>query len=276
MKGLKQIFDFYVNSSIHVALAVVSLSWLTLLEFGVLMDENLLFFMFFASITGYNFVKYFGLAKFHHRHLANWLKLIQVFSFFCFILMCFYALKLETKTLVYISVFGIITFLYAIPFIPKRFLLDEKLNLRNIGGLKIYVIALVWSGVTVFLPLINNAINISEDIIITAIQRFVIVIVLTLPFEIRDLQFDSLKLSTVPQKIGEKKTKIIGIILLILFFFIEIFKSKIEFNNVVPLSIVVIMTLFLLMNAKKNQGKYYSSFWVEGVPILWLLMVMLF
>lgn len=276
MKGLKQIFDFYINSSIHVALAVVSLTWLTLLEFGILMDENLLFFMFFASITGYNFVKYFGLAKFRHRHLANWLKLIQVFSFFCFILMCFYALKLETKTLSYISVFGIITFLYAIPFIPKRFLLDEKLNLRNIGGLKIYVIALVWTGVTVFLPLINNAIYISEDIIITAIQRFVIVIVLTLPFEIRDLQFDSLKLSTVPQKIGEKKTKIIGIILLILFFFIEIFKSKIEFNNVVPLSIVVIMTLFLLMNAKKNQGKYYSSFWVEGVPILWLLMVMLF
>lgn len=276
MKGLKQIFDFYVNSSIHVALAVVSLSWLTLLEFGVLMDENLLFFMFFASITGYNFVKYFGLAKFHHRHLANWLKLIQVFSFFCFILMCFYALKLETKTLVYISVFGIITFLYAIPFIPKRFLLDEKLNLRNIGGLKIYVIALVWSGVTVFLPLINNAINISEDIIITAIQRFVIVIVLTLPFEIRDLQFDSLKLSTVPQKIGEKKTKIIGVLLLIIFFFIEFFKSKIEFDNVVPLSMVVIMTLFLLMNAKKSQSKYYSSFWVESVPILWLLLVMLF
>ncbi len=273
---MKQIFDFYINSSIHVALAVVSLSWLTLLEFGVLMDENLLFFMFFASITGYNFVKYFGLAKFHHRHLANWLKLIQVFSFFCFILMCFYALKLETKTLVYISVFGIITFLYAIPFIPKRFLLDEKLNLRNIGGLKIYVIALVWSGVTVFLPLINNAINISEDIIITAIQRFVIVIVLTLPFEIRDLQFDSLKLSTVPQKIGEKKTKIIGVLLLIIFFFIEFFKSKIEFDNVVPLSMVVIMTLFLLMNAKKSQSKYYSSFWVESVPILWLLLVMLF
>ena len=276
MKGLKQIFDFYINSSIHVALAVVSLSWLTLLEFGVLMDENLLFFIFFASITGYNFVKYFGLAKFHHRHLANWLKLIQVFSFFCFILMCFYALKLETKTRVYISVFGIITFLYAIPFIPKRFLLDEKLNLRNIGGLKIYVIALVWSGVTVFLPLINNVIFFTEDIIITSIQRFVIVIVLTLPFEIRDLQFDSLKLSTVPQKIGEKKTKIIGILLLIIFFFIEFLKSKIKFDNVVPLSIVVILTLFLLMNAKKSQSKYYSSFWVEGVPILWLLLVMLF
>jgi hypothetical protein len=276
MKGLKQIFDFYINSSIHVALAVVSLSWLTLLEFGILMDQNILFFIFFASITGYNFVKYFELAKFHHRHLANWLKLIQVFSFFCFILMCYYALKLEDKTLIFISLFGIITFLYAIPFMPKRFLLDEKLNLRNVEGLKIYVIALVWSGVTVFLPLINNAILFSEDIIITTIQRFVIVIVLTLPFEIRDLQIDSVKLSTMPQKIGEKKTKIIGILLLIFFFFFELLKSEIEFNSLVTLSIVVIITLFLLIRAKKNQSKYYSSFWVEGVPILWLLLVMLF
>ena len=53
-------------------------------------------------------------------------------------------------------------------------------------------------------------------------------------------------------------------------------QSKIEFDNVVPLSMVVIMTLFLLMNAKKSQSKYYSSFWVESVPILWLLLVMLF
>lgn len=276
MKGLKQVFDFYINSSIHVALAVVSLSWLTLLEFKVLMDTNLLYLIFFASVTGYNFVKYFGLAKFHHRSLANWLKLIQVFSFFSFILMCFYALKLEFQTLIYISLFGIITFLYAIPFIPKRFLLDEKLNLRKIGGLKIYIIALVWTGVTVGLPLINNGVFFSYDIIIYIIQRFVFIIVLILPFEIRDLQFDSVKLSTLPQKIGEHKTKIIGVILLMFFFCLEFLKSEVEVKSVITLLIVVLITLILLMRAKISQSKYYSSFWVEGVPILWLLLVILF
>jgi hypothetical protein len=274
MKVLKQIFDFYINSSIHVALAVVSLSWLTILEFNVNNDQDILYFIFFASVTGYNFVKYFGLAKFHHRGLANWLKLIQVFSFFCFILMCFYALRLSTDVLIYIGIFGLITFLYAIPFLPKHLLFDEKQNLRNIGGVKIYIIALVWSGVTVLLPILNSSIHFSSDIVITGLQRFVFVIVLMLPFEIRDLQYDSLKLSTIPQKIGEKRTKIIGVMLLILFYFLEFLKKDFSFKKGVILIIIVLITLGLLLNAKRNQSHYYCGFWVEGIPIVWLLLVL--
>ena len=33
-------------------------------------------------------------------------------------------------------------------------------------------------------------------------QRFLFVVVAILPFEIRDIQYDSLKLSTIPQQIG--------------------------------------------------------------------------
>jgi hypothetical protein len=274
MSGLKQIFDFYINSSIHVALAVVSFSCLTLLEFHDY-DKDILYFIFFSSITGYNFVKYFGLAKFHHRSLAIWLKFIQVFSLFCFGLMCFYAFKIQTKTLYYILGLGLITFLYAIPFLPKRFLMDDKQNLRNVGGVKIYIIALVWTGVTVILPLVNNNIGISDTVIITAIQRLVFVIVLTLPFEIRDLQFDSIKLSTIPQKIGEKRTKIIGSIFLLIFFSLEFIKEETSYKTLIIVFVITIITFFLLLNAKKNQGKYYSGFWVEGIPIFWLLLVLL-
>lgn len=274
MKVLKQVFDFYINSSIHVALAIVSLTWLTLLEFNLYSEPNILYFIFFASVTGYNFVKYFGLAKFHHRGLANWLKFIQVFSFFCFILMCFYALKLSVDILIYIGIFGLITFLYAIPFLPKHLLMDEKQNLRNIGGLKIYIIALVWSGVTVFLPILNSSMHISADITITGIQRFVFVIILMLPFEIRDLQYDSLKLSTIPQKIGEKRTKIIGVILLMLFYFLEFLKKEFSLKSTVILLVITFVTLGLLLYSRKNQGQYYCGFWVEGIPILWLLLVL--
>ena len=276
MKVLKQLLNFYINSSIHVALAVYSLTWMTLLEFKVEYDETILYFIFYASITGYNFVKYFGVAKFHHRSLTNWLKAIQIFSFFCFLLMCYYAFQLSTKTLLYILGFGIVTFLYAIPFLPKRLFLDNQHNLRSIGGLKIYLIALVWTGVTVFLPLINSNYSIDSDVIITSIQRYVFVIVLMLPFEIRDLRYDSLKLSTVPQKIGVKQTKIIGSLLLVVFFFLELFKDETEINQIFVLLIVSIFTLLFLYFSKIEQGKYYSAFWVEGLPILWLLLLLLF
>ncbi|GAA0747245.1 hypothetical protein [Gaetbulibacter jejuensis] len=276
MKVLKRIFDFYINSSIHVALSVFSLAWITLLEFELPYDKNVLFFIFFASITGYNFVKFFGLAKFHHRSLATWLKYIQLFSLVCFLLMCYYVLQLEQTTLVYISVFGVVTFLYAIPFLPKKIFLDEKQNLRSLSGLKVYVIALVWCGVTVFLPLANADFLMNWDVSITAIQRFVFVLVLMLPFEIRDLQYDSVKLATIPQQIGVKKTKLIGVLLLMVFFFLDYLKDDMQLMNLLVLLVITAITLLSVVLAKKEQSKYYSAFFVEGIPVLWLLLILVF
>lgn len=276
MRIIKQLFDFYLNSSIHVALAVYSLSWITLREFNILYDENILFFIFFATITGYNFVKYFGIAKFHHRSLTDALKAIQVFSLICFVLLCYYTFQLPLITLGYIAIFGLVTFLYAIPFIPENFYLDNQQNLRAISGLKVYIIALVWAGVTVFLPLINNDFDWNVDVYITAFQRFVFVIVLMLPFEIRDLKYDSIKLATIPQRIGVKLTKIIGSLLLLFFFFVEFFKDFSTYLNNIGNLILVCLTLFFLIFANKKRNRYYSSFWVESIPIIWLLIILFY
>lgn len=276
MALLKQIFNFYIDSSIHVALAVFALSWVTLLEFGIPYDRAVLYFIFFASITGYNFVKYFGLARFHHRSLTNWLKLIQVFSLMCFIGMCYFALKLELISLVVILGFGVVTFLYAIPFLPNKILYDKHKNLRNVSGLKVYIIALVWAGVTVVLPLLNNHVPLDTNVVVTGFQRFVFVTVLMFPFEIRDLNYDSLKLATIPQQIGIKNTKMVGVLLLMLFFLLEFLKPQLNVEHTVSLLITMFVTLMFLIFANRNQGRYYSSFWVEGIPLVWLLLLLVF
>ena len=63
MTLLKQLFNFYINSSIHVALAVYSLTYITLVEYGIKYDEDVLYFVFYSTITGYNFVKFFWNCK---------------------------------------------------------------------------------------------------------------------------------------------------------------------------------------------------------------------
>ncbi len=271
MNLIKQLFNFYLNSSVHVALAVVSLSFITLKEFGIASDYNVLFFIFFATITGYNFVKFFGIAKWHYRSLANWLKVIQVFSLFCFLFMCYFMTLLEMKVLLCLSVFAVITFLYAIPFLPKRFYLDSNHNLRDISGLKVYIIGLVWAGVTVILPLLNNNLTLTADVILTTIQRFVFVIALMLPFEIRDLAFDNFKLATIPQKIGIQQTKIMGLFLLMLFLFLEFFKNEVFAVNFIILVIITIVTAGFILFSKSNNSPYYSALWVESIPMFWLL-----
>ena len=276
MQLFKHILNFYINSSIHVALAVFSLTYVTLLEFNIAYDKNLLYFIFYASITGYNFIKFFGVAKFNHRSLTTWLKLIQGFSLICFVLMCYYAIKLEHKTVFYIGGFGLITFLYAIPFLPPSKFLDEQNNLRNIGGLKVFLIALVWTGVTVFLPMLNNNHVISPEVVIIGIQRFLLVIMLMIPFEIRDLQFDSVKLATMPQLIGINNTKIMGVLLGLIFLALEFLKQEIILNQFFVLCAIIVTTLLFIIFSKKYQNRYYCAFWVEGIPVFWLFLVLCF
>lgn len=276
MKRLKPLFDFYINSSIHVALAVLAMTYVTLLELNLPTDWGLLFFVFFSSITGYNFVKYFGLAKFHHRRLATWLKVIQVFSLVCFLLMLWFALQLKLLTLLYIGVFAMITFLYAIPFLPRHLFMDQQKNLRNIGGLKVYVIAMVWAGVTVLLPALNNNFSFSTDVWIMAGQRFILVMLLMLPFEIRDLQYDSLKLSTIPQKIGVKNTKLMGVLMGVLFFMLEFLKHELSYRLILITLAVTLVILIFIAFSNKTRSDNYSSFWVESVPILWLMLHLIF
>ena len=275
MKVLKQLLDFYINSSIHVALAVYALSWITLKKLNINGDATILYFNFFATITGYNFVKYFGIAKWHHRSLANWLMVIQVFSLVCFGLMCYYALQLQNNSLMLITGFGMITFLYAIPFLPKKWYLDTQQNLRDISGLKVYVIALVWCGVTVILPIFNNNGMFSQDAIITIIQNFILVIALMLPFEIRDLNYDSLKLATIPQKIGVKNTKRLGYILVLLFYFVEYFKDNIDATGLLFQCVISIILCVFIYFANEDRNAYYTSFWVEALPVIWMLLMLL-
>ena len=274
MGFLKKIFIFYLNSSIHVAFAVCSLVLITLIEFDQSINMPLLLFVFFATVTGYNFVKYFGLAKFHHRSLATWLKYIQVFSFFCFLGLIYFTFQLKIKTLYILGGLGLITFLYAFPFLPKKYVLDEG-NLRAISGLKIYVIAFVWAVTTVVIPLFECDFKMTHDVLISSLQRFIYVLVVMLPFEIRDMRYDSLKLGTIPQRIGLEKTKFIGTVLAVQLVMLELFKDELVFGQFFVMLIIVLLMITLLMKSTVNQRPYYSSFWVEGLPILWLALVLI-
>lgn len=271
MQSLKQLFHFYINSSIHVAIAVCSLVWVTLLKFHVGADLDFIYFIFFATISGYNFVKYFGLAKFHHRSLASWLKYIQLFSLLCFIGLIYFAIQLKVETLLYFLVLGLVTFLYAIPLLPRHMLYKGG-NLREISGVKIYVIAFVWTSTTVIIPLINENYSINNNVIIEAAQRYLFVIVATLPFEIRDMSYDSIKLSTIPQRIGVFRTKFIGILLVLLLFLLEFIKNDLWTNEIIILGVVCFLLMFFLTNSRMKQSHFYSGFWVEGIPILWAVM----
>lgn len=270
MKILQRIFDFYLNASIHVALAALAFIKITEIYFSLEASNSFYAFVFFGTITAYNFVKFAGVAKLHHRSLTDSLKVIQIFSLICFLALCFFAYQIPLETLLYFLPFGLLTLLYAIPFLSGF----EK-NLREIRHLKILVVALVWTAVTFVIPLLKENIVFNYTEVLLAIQRFLLIVVLVLPFEIRDLQYDKISLQTVPQKIGVPKTKRIGIILLIISLILE-YLANTASTVKTPFMLFFFITLIFLMRSKINQPKYYSSFWVEAIPMFWYLLLLAF
>ncbi|PVW13319.1 hypothetical protein DDV96_13205 [Marixanthomonas spongiae] len=268
MTALKRIFEFYINSSIHVALAVISLVAITVLEYGLQLSTAFWFFVFFGVITAYNFVKYAPIAGLHHRSLASSLKAIQVFSFICFGALVYFGLQLRLKTLLVTCFFGAMTILYAIPILKKK-------SLRTVKGLKIFVVAAVWAGVTVMVPFIQAEISWTADVWITFVQRFFLVIVLTIPFEIRDLPYDASMLGTLPQTLGITGTNTMVAVLAGIGFIIEGFKDELYLPYSLSLLFICLQASFAVFFAKREQSKYYASFWVEALPILWLVVFFL-
>jgi len=246
-----------------VSFAVVALTAVSMLKFNLDYDINLLAFIFLATITGYNFVKYAGIAKLHHKSLAKNLRLIQIFSLVAFVILVYFIFLQSISVIIISTILGLFTALYAVP------VLGNNTNLRGVSGIKIFVIALVWAGVAVLLPLVDHYDLYSLDVLLIFIQRFLFVIVLTLPFEIRDLRFDMARLGTIPQIFGIKKTRIIGYLLVGIFMLLEFYKQQSVINNVVSVLIVGGICIYILRFSTIRQSKYFSSFWVEGIPILW-------
>ena len=266
-KNLQYIVNFYISSSLHVAIAVVCLTAVSLLTFGRNFDFPLLVFVFLGTISSYNFVKYSGVAKLHHTSLPNNLKAIQIFSFIVFVGLIISILYQPFEIIAIAAGAGGLTVLYALP------VFSENRNLRAIPGLKIYVIGMVVSIVTVILPLALNVNLLQQDVIIAFLQRFFLVIALVLPFEIRDLKYDREQLGTIPQRIGVSGTKKVGYFLVLVVVLSEFLKQEIRAENVYSLVVMGIVTILVLRGSTIDQGEYYASVWVEAIPIFWFLLL---
>ena len=268
MRILGKIFNFYIVSSIHVALSCFALVKITQHYFNISKDFHVGYFAFFGTIVGYNFVKYEALARANKAQMKDKLKAIAVLVFLSLIVVGFYFFQLQRITQFISIAFLVLTLLYTLPFFPNR------KNARNWAGIKIYIVALCWVGVTVVLPVLNTGIPITSDFYLKCIQRFILIFVLILIFEIIDLAKDDPHLKTVPQQVGVKRTKQIGFLLLALFFGLNFFSFIIDVNFEYSSLIIAIVTALFLAFANEKRSKYYTSFWVESVPILWWLMLL--
>lgn len=268
-RNITRFFDWYLHASLHVALATTALVQMTFYFCFLPFNTAITSLVFFGTVFSYNFIKYAQvIAK--KKELTRFLKSILVLSVVSFVIavISFFFLNLKAQLLTVF--FGLLCVLYVIP------LAKSKTNLRNYAGIKIYIVSLCWAGVTTLLPIVNADQSIENDILFKFLQRFILTLILILIFEINDLKYDDIRLKTVPQTIGVLKTKYLIGLLLIPFYFLEFLKVNYYGNQwIINLILVSVIALFTYY-ANPNRSKYYTLFWVESVPVLWYLLIILF
>jgi hypothetical protein len=249
---------------------VSSLFLLTTLSLDLTCDMNLILFVFFGTVFGYNFIKFLDKFKSVRGKFKNKkMQFIVLLTVLSSLLSGFFFIELPERIKGFLILPLLSTVFYTIPF-------AKKYTLRTISGLKVFVIAISWAYVTVLIPSLENSAIPLRSVILLFLQITGFIIALMIPFEIRDLDSDPKALKTIPQRLGTIKSKVLGLLILICCSLIEFMKNPSVSDYSYVLWIVCCITGITLLFAKKNQSKYYTSVLVESIPILWLVLAYFF
>lgn len=272
MQFFKKIANFYIFGNIHVALAGFSLTKITLVNFGIAGNLTPLF-VAFSILISYNFIRFYEIKNNRLGWFKDWFFMnikkilgLMLLSILGLGSISFFS-EFNLKSFLILFPFAFMTFFYAIPLFKIGKL---EVSFRNFPMIKIFSIAIAWAGISVFFPLYEANYQFSSAVYLEFFQRILFLLAITIPFDIRDMNADSKSLKTLPQTLGISNSKALGTLLLFGFLMMEIFKENFTyFGFLIVLIISIISGLFLWFSSPK-KSRYYTSFWVESIPVIWL------
>jgi 4-hydroxybenzoate polyprenyltransferase len=286
-KVVKPIFDFLLFSNVFMSLCAVAQA---LVNFWLIDSKpvyTVLALLFTSTLGIYNFCilitkpdnpeksQYLRVQWFYaHYRLMVTFTIVSLLS----LVPLFFLISTESRLL--LIFLGIISFCYGLPLFSVG---DQKFGLRNIPGLKPFLITLVWTMSTVLFPILEaqdlhlTAISMHDTTLLIA-KRFLFVGALTIPFDIRDLFEDRrLGVKTIPVILGEKgaylfcQVMLVGYVILLF-----LFRNNGFSLNFFALTLTAILAGWLIFKSKWEKNEYYYFFYMDGVLILQYVILIVF
>ncbi|MBM3184831.1 MAG: hypothetical protein FJZ67_00890 [Bacteroidetes bacterium] len=149
-----------------------------------------------------------------------------------------YLLRQETLTLFIFGLTVLITALYIFTI--------KQLNLRKIPSTKAIWISIVWTIIAVVIPKL-----ILGSFCWFNLHYLILFYALTIPGDMRDMEFDNPKMKTIPQLIGNQKSQILFYLLLVIFL---MFNYLLEEKK--PIEIILVLLFSLILFAKRFSFRY--------------------
>lgn len=281
--SLKKIYNFLLQSNLFIAFAATCFTLQTQVQLGTdLKWHPYLLLVFFSSFLGYNFYRLVVLftkpSLLLHYPKYQWLKekLNYFYGLICIAILGLIITAFFAKETVLLLLFplGIITLLYTLPLFNIK---QRAFRIREFPLAKIFIIAFVWAVSTILPPIIQSQQMFHAAVLFELIiERFLFIIAITIPFDIRDMDSDKqIKLKTIPIIMGERKALVLSNLLLILFAILSFLNNFFNHSLYIfyGLFLSIIITLICINDKRiKQWANYYYSV-LDGMIIVQALLV---
>jgi 4-hydroxybenzoate polyprenyltransferase len=274
----KRITEFILFSSIFIAACAVALC----------IETNLLLHLPLNTISFYCFVFGATLAQYNLHYLVKksavensqrlaWSlrnkSLHKILLSIGVILILFSFLSFRLHHFIILGIIGAIAFLYSFPVIP----LGKKKRIKDYGFVKIITLALIWTLVTVWFPVVNFSFE-KNIFAFVFLKRFVFMFVLCLLFDVRDIEIDREEhINTVAVILGKKKSYYVAYISLLVFIILSLIQFYFFDDKGVLIAMLLsaVITFFTVECTRRTNSDFIYLAGIDGMMLLQALFVYL-
>ncbi len=277
----KTCINFLVFTSLFTALCTVAMCMATeRLVLNRIPDflSSLHYFLIGCTLLVYNVHYLIKKSDVHISDQYAWVQKHKYLNYFFlaigFILCLVFVWAMPKEIWLMALVLALFSFAYSLPVLPFK----QKHRLKDFGYLKILLLSSVWVAVTAVLPILYWSFNPLEypyEIFL----RFLLLFVLCLAFDIRDMQVDlEAGIYTLPNRIGLKNTyRLInfGLICYAFFALLQYYRFDIKDRLLIHL-ISTVLTFIAVKFVKKYPSDKNFQLFIDGQMLLNGLLIILF
>ncbi|HYH55730.1 MAG TPA: UbiA family prenyltransferase, partial [Anseongella sp.] len=272
-------FDFLIFSNTFIALCAVAQGWLTYMLLGAAPDMEVLVLLYFATAFVYNAqavlnkIPRDGTSVYYR---IDWLirnrKLIRTLSFTAAGGVLASAFFLQKATWIALAVTGLLAVFYSFPLLKTG-------GLRQVPGLKLFLIAGVWASACVLIPYFESGVELETARLgMLWLKRFLFIAAITLPFDIKDIETDrAWGLKTLPALLGVKGAVMLSLFFLLVYLLLlQGIRQPDQPASFYGLLATALLAAVLILSSTRQRKVYFYLFVFDGILILQPLLVLCF
>lgn len=276
MSVLKKIFDFFLFTSIYIAVCCVVMIYKSYLVFDLSPNWDFLLFSIFGTLCSYNFHWFLTPSLYGESKKASWSyrnKTLHAVLFFGGLVgAAYYGFQL-LQYWEWLLATAFITFLYSAPKIPFK----SFIWLRKIAIGKTIFLAYSWTHITAFLPIQLAGAPWTNAQLLFVINRFFLIYPICILFDLRDKEEDKREgiRSMITEYSNEGVTVIFwGSLLVFLGTTLALYFTGMSLPYVLALFVPGLLLSFLYTYSQRNLSDYYYYFVLDGLMMLSGLLIL--